>query len=533
MHLSALHIGRLVLEHYLPLEPARVLEIGSFDVNGTLRNSAPPTAEYVGLDFEAGPGVDCVVKSGEPWPVEDNSFDLVLATSALEHDPAFWMTFLEMCRKAKDGGFIYINAPSNGVVHRYPQDAWRFYPDSGQALAQWANSQGLDIHLVESFTAARDQDIWNDFVAVFRKSGSSRHIPKGWIYDSVPSSNVWVEHAQTMLRETTETEDMQLLRAAIDGQTAAQDQLGEVHALLDRERETLAALEHELAQAKGETSSLAERLAHAHSEIAQRQEEISQANADHDHTRAELDHARAELELSRAAVIRLQEELAESNGWVFKLAAERKEAEDRCNRLSREVTLLERQLLAEQRAHERTADEASRVELRLRADQQALERSADAMNAQLADLQRLSEGLKAQVDDLVSRNRHIAAQCDSLADAHASSVEENQRVSNQLDQRYQEIATLTKMLLAREREAEEQLARAEWLRQVAALSMTIPLWWHFLPRAARRARELRRLARRGLFDAQRYYDLNPDVREEGMDALQHYILHGLAEGRAV
>jgi hypothetical protein len=43
-----------------------------------------------------------------------------------------------MARVVKSGGFIYLNAPSNGYVHNHPLDIWRFYPDAGIALEKWA-----------------------------------------------------------------------------------------------------------------------------------------------------------------------------------------------------------------------------------------------------------------------------------------------------------------------------------------------------------------------------------------------------------
>jgi hypothetical protein len=83
----------------------------------------PPAHDrYVGLDFEAGAGVDFVVKPREAWPVEDSAFDLVMVSSVFEHDSTFWRTFVQMVQKAKPGSHIYVRAPSNGTVHRYPQD---------------------------------------------------------------------------------------------------------------------------------------------------------------------------------------------------------------------------------------------------------------------------------------------------------------------------------------------------------------------------------------------------------------------------
>lgn len=46
--------------------PLRLAEIGSQDVNGSLRQVCPPHIEYLGLDFVAGPGVDVVLDAPVP-----------------------------------------------------------------------------------------------------------------------------------------------------------------------------------------------------------------------------------------------------------------------------------------------------------------------------------------------------------------------------------------------------------------------------------------------------------------------------------
>jgi SAM-dependent methyltransferase len=190
MHDTAYRIGGLVIQSYSPRKKASILEIGAHNINGSLRDFATPSTRYVGMDFDAGHGVDIVLKPGEPWPVEDDDFDLVIASSVFEHDVAFWLTFLAMCRKAKPGGFIYVSAPSNGKVHRYPQDYWRFYPDAGLALECWAEREGIEITLVESFIAEREGDEWNDFCAVFRREPSSDVLSEEFVYARVPCTNV-------------------------------------------------------------------------------------------------------------------------------------------------------------------------------------------------------------------------------------------------------------------------------------------------------------------------------------------------------
>ena len=119
-----------------------VVDIGGQDVNGSLRNSFEKRGmKYICVDMEEHPSVDVVVRPGEKLPFEDQSVDLVVSTSCLEHDPVFWMTFKEMTRIIKDDGHIYVNAPATGSYHCYPGDNWRFYSDAGQALAYWSGIQ--------------------------------------------------------------------------------------------------------------------------------------------------------------------------------------------------------------------------------------------------------------------------------------------------------------------------------------------------------------------------------------------------------
>jgi hypothetical protein len=90
------------------------------------------------------------------------------------------LLFNETLRILKPTGLLYINAPSNGIFHRYPVDCWRFYPDSGVALQNWGKRSGYNCALLESFVGMRKKDFWNDFVAVFVKdeSNTGNHISR-------------------------------------------------------------------------------------------------------------------------------------------------------------------------------------------------------------------------------------------------------------------------------------------------------------------------------------------------------------------
>lgn len=206
-----MRMGAKFLKNYCSSGMSRILEIGSFDVNGSLRIHKPDNISWIGVDLEPGKGVDVVVQPNAPLPFPDNYFDLVVATSVFEHDISFWKTMAEMSRVASDTAFIYVSAPSNGPVHKHPLDVYRFYPDAGIALVQIATESGKpEAFLSESFIANQDPEgLWNDFVAVIG-AGSKCPPPLGKIYESEQTTNVWSQN--TFLEATTSLvpEHMQL-----------------------------------------------------------------------------------------------------------------------------------------------------------------------------------------------------------------------------------------------------------------------------------------------------------------------------------
>ena len=146
----------------------RVLDVGSYDVNGTLRPIFTKEGwEYTGLDYSGTPENNVTVCLEDPYnfPFENNYFDTVVSSSAFEHDPLFWVTFKEMTRVLKADGYIYLNAPSTGPYHGYPGDCWRFYKDAYPALASWCP----EVALVENYIDPSDPQ-WNDNVGVFKKN---------------------------------------------------------------------------------------------------------------------------------------------------------------------------------------------------------------------------------------------------------------------------------------------------------------------------------------------------------------------------
>jgi hypothetical protein len=166
MHASALQSVDDFFKAY-PLENATVVEIGSQIVNGSIREVCPKHYSYIGLDYTPGNGVDIVLTDEYKFPLSDNIADIVVTSSCFEHAEMFWLTFLEGMRVLKSGGLFYLNAPSKGEYHAFPQDCWRFYPDAAKALQKWSVRNGTPCDILRTETLENN---WGDFIVVYKKS---------------------------------------------------------------------------------------------------------------------------------------------------------------------------------------------------------------------------------------------------------------------------------------------------------------------------------------------------------------------------
>ncbi len=132
-------------------------------------------------------------------------------------------------------------------------------------------------------------------------------------------------------------------------------------------------------------------------------------------------------------------------------------------------------------------------------------------------------------------------------DSHAKSTEiENQELATtrytlsqtetRLNDRFSEIATLSRFLRDAEDEAKHAKGETEWLRQVVAMFYQGGWRNHLialLPNSIRRSIVAKRLKQQKLFDTAAYLQAYTDVAKAGVDPLAHYINHGMKEGRVL
>jgi SAM-dependent methyltransferase len=112
------------------VEGKDVLEIGSYNVNGTPRDVFIPFApkQYLGIDQGAGPGVDRVIDASNlVQELGSDKFDVVLSTEMLEHAQDWRKAVSNMKAVTKPGGLLYVTTRGPGFpFHGFPHDYWRY-----------------------------------------------------------------------------------------------------------------------------------------------------------------------------------------------------------------------------------------------------------------------------------------------------------------------------------------------------------------------------------------------------------------------
>jgi len=129
MHESVMEFGRSVIAA-ADVRGKRVIEVGSMNVNGSLRGhieSLQP-ASYVGIDFMPGVGVDVICDASRLSKLFGHDiFDIVVSTEMLEHAKDWRVSISSMKQILVSGGLLVLTARGPGFKrHGYPHDWHRF-----------------------------------------------------------------------------------------------------------------------------------------------------------------------------------------------------------------------------------------------------------------------------------------------------------------------------------------------------------------------------------------------------------------------
>lgn len=147
------YVGALLHAHCRGDGTELVLDVGARDVNGSYRTLFTETEDgegihvkaFIGVDIEAGDGVDVVMADPYRVPLSDGTFDVVLSGNTMEHVKFFWVWALELARVLKPGGILILAVPRRCGLHRHPVDCWRFQEDGIRCLlGDWMKLDMLD-----------------------------------------------------------------------------------------------------------------------------------------------------------------------------------------------------------------------------------------------------------------------------------------------------------------------------------------------------------------------------------------------------
>jgi SAM-dependent methyltransferase len=126
----------------LDLDGRFILEVGSRDLNGSIRHHFPTSEEadnYLGVDIAPGDGVDLVLPDDTLDAVRFRSFGVVVSCETLEHARRPWLLCEQMIDRLAAGGVLLLTARGNGYPYHgepYHEDWWRFMPGALSMLCR-------------------------------------------------------------------------------------------------------------------------------------------------------------------------------------------------------------------------------------------------------------------------------------------------------------------------------------------------------------------------------------------------------------
>mgnify|MGYP002630365944 CR=1 FL=1 len=92
---------------------SKILEVGSQNINGSVRQFFPNATEYLGIDLGMAPDVDWVIP-GELVELPSGWAEVVISTECFEHCKAWEKVFINMMRIVAPSGLVIITCASPG-----------------------------------------------------------------------------------------------------------------------------------------------------------------------------------------------------------------------------------------------------------------------------------------------------------------------------------------------------------------------------------------------------------------------------------
>lgn len=140
----------------------KVIEIGSRDINGSIRDLFP-NAQWIGLDRIPGPRVDVVVDAVEYTPPDP--VDMVICCEVLEHAENWEQVLRRGASWLKPGGWMIVTCagfgrePHSVIVQGTPQPGEHYANLTCQQIEDVLRAAGLKIHQSNYLGTTKDVQV--------------------------------------------------------------------------------------------------------------------------------------------------------------------------------------------------------------------------------------------------------------------------------------------------------------------------------------------------------------------------------------
>ncbi len=134
MHINSLLLFEKYAKRYFK-NNLKVLEIGPNGFPSTYKKSVKSNSiSWDTIDLFPNDKLTYLAINEYKFPIEDNSYDIVLSGQVIEHVRKVWIWIKELSRVCKKGGLIITINPVSYPFHKSPYDCWRIYPEGMKAL---------------------------------------------------------------------------------------------------------------------------------------------------------------------------------------------------------------------------------------------------------------------------------------------------------------------------------------------------------------------------------------------------------------
>jgi hypothetical protein len=295
------------------------------------------------------------------------------------------------------------------------------------------------------------------------------------------------------------------------------------------------------AEAADRVRSMTDQLANMNSTLRQREEEIEQTIVQYN---IAVQRQR-DFEIEKTRSDKLREE---AERWVFNLAKERQMSNVAIARFEKEAIYARTSLQKfkdkivdlENRLHHSPSKDAF---ITLQSENLSLKAIIEESLHKVSSLENTRDDLKASLDALYIINQPSFTFDSSSGDISTFNAQNNIanpdfiestrliEMEERLEEQFGEITALSRLLIIEQQRAEYFDRQLDWLRQITPTVMRRK-WWFRLVTKNRISRYIHaKLLEKNLFDAAEYIARYPDVSQEGVDPLEHYIIHGIDESR--